>query len=77
MENAYLQLCPRAYLQFLPKELGNDKVLPLSAMRDPRDLIMKVRDIYRGETGKDGWHNDLEKRGKVKFKILVSFKLES
>lgn len=46
-------------------------------MGDPRDCLIKVMDIYRGETGKDDFTSDLEKRKKVKFGILVSYKIEN
>lgn len=75
MKKAFLQLPPKNCINFLPKELRASPVLPLEAMGDPRDCLMKVIDIYKGRYGNESFKNSLEQRKKVKFGMMVSYNL--
>ncbi|KAG6355102.1 hypothetical protein INS49_004183 [Diaporthe citri] len=59
----------------LTLKLRTDPALPLEAMGDPRDCLIKVMDIYKGKKGDETFENSLEQRNKVKFGVMVSYNL--
>ncbi|KKY32747.1 hypothetical protein UCDDA912_g07283 [Diaporthe ampelina] len=78
MKNEYIQLCPPAYLQFLPKDLREHGALPLEAIDigGARECLIKVMEFYKGLRGNDIFKNSLEDRKEVKFGILFAYKIE-
>lgn len=74
-ENEYLQLCPKLFLEFLPQKLFELRIWPDWVAEDARDCLMECSDIYKGKRGNERFVDDLSVRKKVKFGILISYKL--
>lgn len=74
----YIQLCPRNYLKFLPKDLSDHEALPLESMKSggARECLIKVMKIYRGFLVNETFKNPVEQRKAVKFGILFAYDME-
>lgn len=77
MEKEFLQVCPRPFVEFLPQELQEIKHWLIDCVCYARSCLINVVDIYRGKRGNEQFIDSLSVRNKVKFGILLSYKLKN
>ncbi|KAI3399136.1 hypothetical protein diail_7715 [Diaporthe ilicicola] len=80
----YLQLCPKSFVEFLPRALSkplpqrlrSNRLDPPEAMGKPHECLVKVMETYKSKRGTETFRNSLEQRKKVKFGILLAYDLK-